>query len=112
MVTKATLAYFRKQLIPSSPKITFVGELIHIDVKRPFKIKSIHGKFYWILFVDGCSGPVWIYFLRKKVLFMASRDFTMRSCCQRGSRGLICAWTMGANILVMRVSTTIVMTTV
>jgi transposase InsO family protein len=66
LLTKMTLASFRKQLIPNAPKITFVGELIHTDVKGPFRTKSINGEYYWILFVDDFSGMVWIYFLKAK----------------------------------------------
>jgi hypothetical protein len=67
LLTKMTLAKLRKTLIPNAPKITFVGELIHTDVKGPFRTKSINGEYYWILFIDDCSGMVWIYFLKRKL---------------------------------------------
>ena len=55
---------------PKAPRsmraITMPGELISCDIVGPFRIKSIHGKTYGLVFIDHCTNTPFNYAMRSK----------------------------------------------
>lgn len=41
-------------------------DIIHSEVWGPFRVGSLSGKYYYIVFIDDWSHYSWIYFLRQK----------------------------------------------
>ena len=44
--------------------------LVDIDVCGPMKIGSLGGSYYFLLFLDDYTRYKWVYFLRKKMMFL------------------------------------------
>ena len=60
-----------KQSCASIPKLrtsksTYVLQLVHLDIARPFQVKSLGGSSYFIFFIDDYSKKTWIYILAHK----------------------------------------------